>query len=197
MTGRVSINSLLNEDEGPGNPQDLHVPVAHCQEGQRTQGQDPQCAFTNPPTAPTNTDNVPHQVSQQEYDSAHPDLTLPQTHDSPILSGKTRSIPRSTQPRAHRPKYSKEEDHFIWYQRIDLKKDWKEVSQAFNEHFRDRLRDGESGLQCRFYRILDAAGIPNVRRLKSSNDAERIAQFGLVAQTPYRYSWMLPQHRMA
>ncbi len=200
MPGRMSINWLLNEDEEPELPQ---APGAQGQEVRWTQGQDCQGVYTDPRTnlpragiTTTATSALLFRVNQQQYHSVHPNLDVRQ-HRSSSVSSRRGSISRSAQPRGPRPKYSAEEDHFIWYQRIDLEKDWKEVSHAFNEHFRDRHRDGESGLQCRFYRILDAAGIPNIRSLKNSNEKERIAQFGLVEQTRYRYSWMLPRHRAA
>ena len=102
---------------------------------------------------------------------------------------------RTQESRPSRPKYTQEEGHFIWYQRIDLGKDWKEVSHAFNDHFPAHPRDGESGLQCRFYRILECEGIPNIRSLGSGDDNQRLLQYGLVRYTRYRYSWMLPEHQ--
>ena len=196
MPGRMSINWLLNEDDEPRVRKDQLLPVDQGQQAcwnkdQEARVDNPHCR-TDTPAA----NALLYSVNQQQCHPAHPNLAVRQDRASPVPS-RTGSFSRSAQPRAPRPKYSIEEDHFIWYQRIDLEKDWKEVSQAFNEHFRDRHRDGESGLQCRFYRILDAAGIPNIRSLKNSNDKERIALFGLVEQTRYRYSWMLPRHRTA
>lgn len=196
MPGRMSINWLLNESQEPELPQEQRLPVLQGLEARQTPEQESRGVYTNARSNPTTNPPFLYLVNQQQYHSAHPNLTARQ-HRASSVSSRTSSISRSTQPRAPRPKYSMEEDHFIWYQRIDLEKDWKEVSHAFNEHFRDRHRDGESGLQCRFYRILDAAGIPNIRSLKNSNDKERIAQFGLVEQTQYRYAWMLPRHRAA
>ena len=99
------------------------------------------------------------------------------------------------QPRAARPKYGTEEDHFIWYHRIDLDLSWREVSNAFNKHFWDGNREGECGLQCRFYRILQRHQIPSIRTLKQGSDKELLAQNGLVQKTSLRYDWMRPEHR--
>lgn len=196
MPGRMSINWLLNEDEEQAFSRDHRLPVAQSHEARHDQAEEPWVAYSNARVNPPTTTNAfLYRANQQQCHSAHSN-TVRQQRGSSVMS-RTSSVSKSTQPRAPRPKYSAEEDHFIWYQRIDLEKDWKEVSQAFNEYFRDRHRDGESGLQCRFYRILDAAGIPNIRSLKNSNEKERIAQFGLVEQTRYRYSWMLPRHRAA
>ena len=195
----MSINWLLNEDEEAQSPGDRHLPNPQCQEARWTQGQGLQSAYTSPRPVATTPNSLLYRVNQQQHPAVYPDFAVRQDRASSV-SSRPRSMSRPSQPsqpRAPRPKYSMEEDHFIWYQRIDLEKDWKEVSHAFNEYFRDRHRDGESGLQCRFYRILDAAGIPNIRSLKNSNDKERIAQFGLVKQTRYRYSWMHPRHRTA
>jgi hypothetical protein len=195
MPGRMSIDWLLNEDERPALAQDRPPSFPPSHEARHTQQQEPWAVQGSPRPVPPTTNPLVYRVNQQQI-SAYPNLTVRQ-HRASSVSSRTGSLPRSTQPRAPRPKYSVEEDHFIWYQRIDLEKDWKEVSHAFNEYFRDRHRDGESGLQCRFYRILDSAGVPNIRSLKNSNDKERIAQFGLVKQTRYRYTWMLPRHRTA
>jgi len=195
MAGRMSISWLLNEEEEPGlQPTEL-PPIAQMQDDRLIQYHEAQDVYAHSRTNTSPDTAMFHRVNQQQYQPPQSDLAVRQ-HRASSVSRRAGSIPRSTQPRAPRPKYSLEEDHFIWYQRIDLEKDWKEVSQAFNEYFQDRHRDGESGLQCRFYRILDSAGIPNIRSLKSSNDKERIAGFGLVEQTRYRYSWMLPRHRV-
>ncbi|KAF7510160.1 hypothetical protein GJ744_007059 [Endocarpon pusillum] len=196
MPGRMSINWLLNEDAEPGFDRDQRLPYSQGQEDCWAENQEARSADPQLRTDTPSSNTLLYRFNQQHYQSAQPNLAVRQHHASSV-SSRAGSISKSTQPRAPRPKYSVEEDHFIWYQRIDLEKDWKEVSQAFNEYFHDRHRDGESGLQCRFYRILDSAGIPNIRSLKNSNDKERIARFGLVEQTRYRYSWMLPQHRAA
>lgn len=196
MPGCMSINWLLNEDDESDMSPDQPLPAFQGQDTRWAQDQESRGACSDAHSYPPTDNGLSYLVNQQQYHLAHPTLTMRQ-HRASSVSSRTGSTSRSTQPRAPRPKYSAEEDHFIWYQRIDLEKDWKEVSHSFNEYFRDRHRDGESGLQCRFYRILDAAGIPNIRSLKNSSDKERIAQFGLVQQTRYRYSWMLPRHRAA
>lgn len=195
MPERMSIDWLLNEDDQSASVQDGSPSLPQSHETRHTQQQESWAAhsYLRPVSPSTNT---LFSIVGQSQNSAHASLTVRQ-HRTASVSSRTSSLSRPSQPRAPRPKYSMEEDHFIWYQRIDLEKDWKEVSHAFNEYFRDRHRDGESGLQCRFYRILDAAGVPNIRSLKNSNDKERIAQFGLVRQTRYRYTWMLPRHRTA
>jgi hypothetical protein len=195
MAGRMSINWLLNEDEDPELRPNQLPPIVEVQDDRRTQYQEAQDAYAHSRTNTSTASAMLYRVNQQQHQPPQSNLALRQHRASSV--SRAGSMPRSTHPRAPRPKYSVEEDHFIWYQRIDLEKDWKEVSQAFNEYFQDRHRDGESGLQCRFYRILDSAGIPNIRSLKSSNDKERIDRFGLVEQTRYRYSWMLPRHRVA
>jgi hypothetical protein len=196
MAGRMSISWLLNEEEESGLQPTQLPPIAQIQDDRLIQYHEAQDAYAHSRTNPPPDTAMFHRINSQQYQPAQSDLAVRQ-HRGSSIPRRAGSIPRSTQPRAPRPKYSLEEDHFIWYQRIDLEKDWKEVSQAFNEYFQDRHRDGESGLQCRFYRILDSAGIPNIRSLKSSNDKERIARFGLVEQTRYRYNWMLPRHRVA
>jgi hypothetical protein len=194
MAGRMSINWLLNEDEESTNTanhngQQDQYDIQHYQ--------DPELRRPHANSDPIpNSNAMIYKLNQQSQHPHYTQSNVKQRRTS-SASSRTGSVSRSTQPRAPRPKYSVEEDHFIWYQRIDLDKDWKEVSHAFNEHFFDRHRDGESGLQCRFYRTLSAAGIPNIRSLKNSSDKERIAQYGLVKLTRHRYKWMEPRHLAA
>lgn len=195
MPGQMSIDWLLNEDEQSGLAQQQSSSPSQDHDARSIQQPQVWAANEYPRPMLTASSPVLYRVDQQP-NPAYPSLNVRQ-HRASSVTSRTGSASRSSQPRPPRPKYSEEEDHFIWYQRIDLEKDWKEVSHAFNAHFQDRHRDGESGLQCRFYRILDANGVPNIRSLKNSNDKERIAQFGLVKQTRHRYGWMQARHRAA
>jgi hypothetical protein len=52
------------------------------------------------------------------------------------------------------PRFEKEEMYFIWYHRVDLCQEWKEVRENFNRQFRNRQRHGFQGIQCKFYRSI-------------------------------------------
>ena len=141
-----------------------------------------------PPIAQIQDDRYAHlptpTVNSDQYQAARSEVAMLRHQGSP----------RATCLRAPRPAYSQEEDDFIWYHRIDLGKDWKAVSQAFNEYFHGRYRDGKAGLQCRFYRILHSAGTPAIGTLKRSNNG---GQFSLLAWRRHRYPWMHSEHQKA
>ncbi|KAG9770759.1 hypothetical protein KCU88_g6533, partial [Aureobasidium melanogenum] len=95
-----------------------------------------------------------------------------------------------------RDKYDQEEAMFIWYHRIDLALPWSRVQQAFQQQFHEQR--GKAGLQCKFYRILTSHHIEKVRAQRTPGEKRRPedrAEWGVIAQTPYRYAWMLPLHR--
>ena len=106
------------------------------------------------------------------------------------------TIPRVQQhipTRPHRPKYSDEQAAFVWYQRIDLGRSWEEVVNAFNRQYpRDAVR-GRGGLQCKFYRILTAYGVRNVReQARQRHRTGGAGAFGLIDRTDVRYVSLRP-----
>lgn len=62
-----------------------------------------------------------------------------------------------------RPTYQQEEEYFIWYHRVDLGLDWRDVRTAYNAQFPNRQRRGFQGIQCKYYRCCETHGIPRVR----------------------------------
>jgi len=62
-----------------------------------------------------------------------------------------------------RPTYQQEEEYFIWYHRVDLGLDWRDVRSAYNAQFPNRQRRGFQGIQCKYYRCCETHGIPRVR----------------------------------
>ncbi|KAL8802049.1 MAG: hypothetical protein Q9182_004062 [Xanthomendoza sp. 2 TL-2023] len=102
-------------------------------------------------------------------------------------SGDHRSPPRGHGRREFRPTYTEEEVHFIWYHRVDLGWEWKEVLNAFHSQFPGRLR-GASGIQCKYYRHLEGHGIPQVRQRDRKAMASQ--EYGIRARTGLWYPWM-------
>ncbi|KAL8785300.1 MAG: hypothetical protein Q9213_003445 [Squamulea squamosa] len=98
-----------------------------------------------------------------------------------------RSPPRGHGRREFRPTYTEEEVHFIWYHRVDLGWEWKEVLNAFHSQFPGRLR-GASGIQCKYYRHLEGHGIPQVRQ--RDRKAMAAQEYGIRATTGLWYPWM-------
>lgn len=98
-------------------------------------------------------------------------------------------------PRAFRPAYTTEEVHFIWYLRIDRGYLWPDIDNAFNARFSHRAGDRRkiSGLQCRYYRLLDQNGMPQVRNIPRTADVvQRYGMRANLARAGQRvpYSWL-------
>ncbi|MCJ1310568.1 hypothetical protein MMC25_004233 [Agyrium rufum] len=106
---------------------------------------------------------------------------------SSTTSGNARDRPRER--REFRPTYSKEEEIFIWFHRIDRGLDWPDVKKAYDKKFPDRKRLGLQGIQCKYYRFSETYGVPRVRdRNRSIQPAEL---YGVRARLPDAYyPWM-------
>ena len=110
----------------------------------------------------------------------------------------TRSLSSSPEiaqkTRVFRPAYSTEEQHFIWYLRIDRGYFWPDLLDAFNARFARPGGGRElSGLQCRYYRLLGQYGIPNV----TGRNAEVVQKYGMKATLEragcsVTYPWLGP-----
>ncbi|KAJ5823037.1 hypothetical protein N7447_005377 [Penicillium robsamsonii] len=107
--------------------------------------------------------------------------------------------------RPPRPKYEEEEMYFIWYHRVDLCQEWKEVREAFNRQFPDRQRRGFQGIQCKFYRFIKEKKCPTLREQRRMRDGEFLREgataalagdhgsapkFGVREYTNVWYPWM-------
>ena len=108
------------------------------------------------------------------------------------------SSPEITQKtRAFRPAYSTEEQHFIWYLRIDRGYLWPDLLDAFNARFsRNGGRRELSGLQCRYYRLLGQYGMPQVRMLRTADVVQRYGMRASLARAGYcvTYPWLSGQY---
>ncbi|CDM36322.1 hypothetical protein DTO013E5_6778 [Penicillium roqueforti] len=103
--------------------------------------------------------------------------------------------------RPPRPKYEEEEMYFIWYHRVDLSQEWKEVRAAFNRQFHDRQRSGFQGIQCKFYRFIKEKKCPTLREQRRMRDGEFLREgasaahgatpkYGVRQYTNVWYPWM-------
>ena len=107
---------------------------------------------------------------------------------SPEIAQKTR---------AFRPAYSTEEQHFIWYLRIDRGYLWHDLLEAFNARFsRNGGRRELSGLQCRYYRLLGQYGIPQERMLRTADVVQRHGMRASLARAKCHvtYPWLSGQY---
>jgi hypothetical protein len=95
--------------------------------------------------------------------------------------------------------------YFIWYHRVDLCQEWKEVREAFNRQFPDRQRRGFQGIQCKFYRFIKEKKCPTLREQRRMRDGEFLREgasaalagdhgaapkFGVREYTNVWYHWM-------
>lgn len=117
---------------------------------------------------------------------------------SPSGGSKRSLVARASSPRrANRPKYSAEEEAFIWFHRVDLDQEWDTVVFAFNNHFRHSHHRDKSGLECKLYRVLSRYGIPQIRewRRRGNRMVQEVTTYhGIVETTHIRYPWMGPRH---
>ncbi|KAK2740109.1 hypothetical protein FQN55_009058 [Onygenales sp. PD_40] len=125
----------------------------------------------------------------------------------PSVSSSSSTVPERRRP--PRPKYEEEEMYFIWYHRVDLRQEWKEVRESFNAQFPNRQRSGFQGIQCKYYRFIKEKKCPTLREQRrrrsggngsgnasSGSDGQRgnfnedLPQYGVVSWTSVRFPWM-------
>lgn len=119
-------------------------------------------------------------------------LPLQSTTPAPPPSRKRKNTtphPPTRQKRAPRPQYTKEQEDFIWFCRDDLSMSWRKVVELYNEQWHPENTGvhpmrSESGLQSRYYRILDFP--VKIRKKKEPCRPE----LGLIPSTTRRYEWM-------
>lgn len=117
---------------------------------------------------------------------------------SPLPSADNTSPNASnSQPRQ---KYKEEQLFFIWYHRIDLDLSWNQVRRMYVRHWHEKRP--KSGLQCKFYRILEQYNVEKVRGQSRKDPKARGARvpngrnYGVVATTGRVYDWMQPRHKL-
>lgn len=120
-------------------------------------------------------------------------------YDSVSSSSSTNGTDRRRPPR---PKYEEEEMYFIWYHRVDLCQEWKEVRESFNRQFPNRQRRGFQGIQCKFYRFIKEKKCPTLREQRRMRDGEFLRdgaalgaesgapKFGVIEWAGVWYPWM-------
>ena len=140
-----------------------------------------------------------HQGTKYQPTSPHssPDYySSRDRHGSVSSNSSTNAADRRRPPR---PKYEEEEMYFIWYHRVDLGQEWKEVRECFNRQFPNRPREGFQGIQCKFYRFIKEKKCPTVREQRRMRDGEFLQgsqrdqsapRFGVVEQVGVWYPWM-------
>ncbi|OJJ57861.1 hypothetical protein ASPSYDRAFT_152978 [Aspergillus sydowii CBS 593.65] len=138
---------------------------------------------------PRSTDSSPEAYPRDRYDSVS-------------SSSSTNNGASGDRRRPPRPKYEEEEMYFIWYHRVDLCQEWKEVRESFNRQFPSRQRRGFQGIQCKFYRFIKEKKCPTLREQRRMRDGEFLRQesspsfnggapqFGVVEWMGVWYPWM-------
>lgn len=98
---------------------------------------------------------------------------------------------RQTPVRAPRLRYEDEQVFFIWYHRTDLGLGWDEVLRRYHNKFHQKRQ--KTGLQCKFYRLLECWGVEKVRaqaRSGQGNSSDRVGAYGVIQRTWRRFQWM-------
>lgn len=81
-----------------------------------------------------------------------------------------------------------EEDHFVWYHRVDLRMSWAEVKQAYDGQFVERDEEDFRKVQRNYYRCLDACG--QTKTNQSEQAAFPQEEYRMRARTGLWYPWM-------
>ncbi|CAI7612677.1 unnamed protein product [Penicillium glandicola] len=159
-----------------------------------------QMFFTYRPSASANRASTSTNQGSLSAPSS-PDPYHPRERFSSVSSSSSTNGDRRRPPR---PKYEEEEMYFIWYHRVDLCQEWKEVREAFNQQFPDRQRRGFQGIQCKFYRFIKEKKCPTLREQRRMRDGEFLREgasaamagdhgapkFGVREYTDVWYPWM-------
>ncbi|OJD11436.1 hypothetical protein ACJ73_09536 [Blastomyces percursus] len=158
-----------------------------------------------------------HQAPRSSSANSSPGL-FPRERFPSVSSNSSAIVERR---RAPRPKYDEEEMYFIWYHRVDLRQEWKEVRESFNAQFPNRQRKGFQGIQCKYYRFIKEKNCPTLREqrrrrsggnsggsgengsenVSSGSDGnsrsdfnEDLPQYGVIKWTGVRFPWMREWH---
>ncbi|OQD84567.1 hypothetical protein PENANT_c012G10857 [Penicillium antarcticum] len=162
---------------------------------------------TNPPrhnsTSNAGSGSIPGSGPGSRSTNSSPDPYHPQSREryDSVSSSSSANADRRRPPR---PKYEEEEMYFIWYHRVDLCQEWKEVREAFNRQFPDRQRRGFQGIQCKFYRFIKEKKCPTLREQRRMRDGEFLREgtsvqggtesgaprFGVIEWGKVWYPWM-------
>ncbi|KAJ5142172.1 Alpha/Beta hydrolase protein [Penicillium atrosanguineum] len=216
---RMKIDSLLNP------PTDSverdYQPVSPCETTPYQQGYPPSPGYwryqgyhdTSPGATSTATTHASSNsaasmhhhhhmfLSYRPSGSAHssPDPYQPRERYDSVSSSSSTNADRRRPPR---PKYEEEEMYFIWYHRVDLCQEWKEVRESFNRQFPSRQRRGFQGIQCKFYRFIKEKKCPTLREQRRMRDGEFLREgaslgadsaaprFGVIEWANVWYPWM-------
>ena len=143
----------------------------------------------------------PDRLRQHHHHLPYPLASTEQRHcpyASPPQMPRVEPAMQSPAPRPPRYRWAPEEHYFLWYHRVDLGWTWDRIEWKFRRHFSKGR--SKSGLQSKFYRILDDHGIPKIREQnrgthRRGSDVEYTAEVNFVDFSKLRYPWMLSEHR--
>ncbi|KAJ5244553.1 hypothetical protein N7489_004649 [Penicillium chrysogenum] len=225
---KMKIDALLNPGDGDISPRSQHASISFNRHSyhhpspsfppspnywyNRSYHDTSQALSTTTATTQSSTNHVtgPSQISSATGPpttapaQAEPKARYPyhprERYSSVSISSSTNGDSR----RPPRPKYEEEEMYFIWYHRVDLCQEWKEVREAFNRQFPNRRRRGFQGIQCKFYRFIKEKKCPTLREQRRMRDGEFLREgasasmedhggapkFGVREYTNVWYPWM-------
>lgn len=225
---RIPIDSLLNPSNDSDYPskstrtspqnyydQDRLHPYNHSQYRHHS----PQSTHQSPYSQPY---QQHHHYTPQFHPTQY-ELNRPLSMDDPVVLGtgsassspgpygqrdrfpsvsSTSSIMQEQRRRPPRPKYEEEEMYFIWYHRVDLRQEWRQVRESFNAQFPNRQRSGFQGIQCKYYRFIKEKKCPTLRDQKQRENLQRgrggsrnspgddAPAYGVVKWTGVWFPWM-------
>ncbi|KAL4901905.1 hypothetical protein BDW74DRAFT_67912 [Aspergillus multicolor] len=158
----------------------------HYNPYQHSHSQDPRDPYASYHSHSYSATSSPEPHTRDRYSSVSSSTSSTNGHHSQhshSASSSGRGQGRDSRRRLPRPKYEEEEMYFIWYHRVDLSQEWKEVRESFNRQFANRKREGFQGIQCKFYRFIKEKNCPTLREQRRMRDGEFIS-----GQTPHALS---------
>lgn len=143
-------------------------------------------SFSSSSMIPPSAESSPGPYSRDRYDSVSSSSSITTPTTTATSSSARTSTGSATTPtssstdrrRPPRPKYEEEEMYFIWYHRVDLCQEWREVRECFNRQFPNRQRSGFQGIQCKFYRFIRDKKCPTLREQRRMRDGEFVSEGG-------------------
>ncbi|OJJ30669.1 hypothetical protein ASPWEDRAFT_55196 [Aspergillus wentii DTO 134E9] len=210
---RMAIDSLLNPSDGNESPKPRMQDVRHPPQYSPHYPPSPSHYYYYTTTATTHYPDNRHSYAEGTAASPQDHMYLsyrPRSTDSspdPYSRDRYDSVSSSSSNAAERrrpprPKYEEEEMYFIWYHRVDLGQEWKEVRECFNHQFPSRQRRGFQGIQCKFYRFIKEKKCPTLREQRRMRDGEFLREpstnlvesnapkFGVVEWAGVWFPWM-------
>lgn len=183
---KMDIRSILN-------PECNVNEIAFGRDHQYQQHPCVQCCFCPPRQVREPSIHTWSCSSPQNKNENHKNLTRRATWPGTEHTGNEEQTIHACRPRAR--SNEDEEMSFIWYQRAQLGRPWRNVCESFNDQFPNSERRRLPGLQYKLYRFLKRRNYPSMRGKRQIIDrkiaaGEPAPALRVIEWTKKWYPWM-------